>query len=87
MTFKILNSSTNNIANRSNDRSTNDDEPSNLRADPITSPKVIKSLRDDNFKVKDFTSKTTDEDSSLIFSSSRPIPAVHPQETVGGLFF
>ena len=47
LTFKILNSSANKIINRSNVRPANDDKSPNLLADPITSPKIIKPLRED----------------------------------------
>ena len=47
MNFKILNNSTNKITNTSNVRSTNDNKSPNLRANPVTSPEVIKSLRED----------------------------------------
>ena len=59
MNFKILNSSTNKIMNRSKVRSTNDEKYPNLRADHVASPELIKSLRDDNFKDEDSASKTT----------------------------
>ena len=45
MTFKILNSSTNKIINRSNVRSAKDKEHPNLRAEPLNSPEVIRSLQ------------------------------------------
>ena len=50
MTFKILNASTNKTINRSNVRSANDNKSPNLRADPETSPEVIKSLRLDKLE-------------------------------------
>ena len=62
MTFKILNSSANKIKNRSNVKSSNDDKHHYLRADLIASPEVIKSLRDDDFKVEDSTSTNDAED-------------------------
>ena len=86
MTFKILNSSTNKIFTRSNVRPAKDDKSPNLRADPITSPKVIVSLRDGNFKVEDLASTTTAEDSLSTSSSLRPIPIVDPLDLVGRTF-
>ena len=44
MNFTILNSSNNNVENRSKVMSANDDKSPNLRADHIASPEVIKSL-------------------------------------------
>ena len=42
--FKVLNSSTNKIIKISNIRSTNDEKSPSLRANPIASPELIKSL-------------------------------------------
>ena len=47
MNFKIMNSSTNKIINRSNVRSAKDKEHSNLRAEPLNCPEVISSLQKD----------------------------------------
>ena len=57
MIFKILNSYTNKISNRSKVRLDEDDTSPNLRADAVTSPEVIKSLREDNFEAEAATSK------------------------------
>ena len=86
ITFKILNSSTNKIMCVSNFRSVNYDESPNLRAYPVTSPEVIKSLRDDAFKVEGSTSATTVEDSSSNSSSSISMPAVDSQDLVERTF-
>ena len=86
MTFKIINISTNKIVNRSNVRPSNDDKHHNLRADAIASPKLIKLLQEDNFKDEDSTSRTPTKDSSSTFSSTRPMPAVDPQDLVGRTF-
>ena len=59
MTFKINNSSTNKTINMSNVRPANDDKSSNIRADPATSPEVIKSLREDEFEAEDPTSEAS----------------------------
>ena len=59
MTCKILNSSAKKIINRSNDRSSNDRISFNLRTNHLTSPEVIASLRDDQFKNEDSTSIRT----------------------------
>ena len=79
MTFKILNSSTNKIINRSNVRSANDSKFLKLRANPITSPKVIASLRGDHSKDKDSTSEPT----SSNLSSTKYVLIVDPQDLVG----
>ena len=59
MTFKILNSSTNKIINRSNVRSSSDKEYSNLRADFVTSPDIITSLQREKSEDNDATSETS----------------------------
>ena len=52
MTFKILNTSTNKIINRSNVMPVNYDTSPDLRDNPLTSPEVMKTLRDDKFKAE-----------------------------------
>ena len=59
MTFKILNSSTNKIINRSNVLLASDKASPNLQADPVTYPAVITSLRGDKLEAKDATSETS----------------------------
>ena len=82
MTFKILNSSTNKINNRSNVRSINDNEHLNLRANPPSFPKVIVSLRDNHFEDEDSTSETNTENGSSTSSSTKHILVVDPQDLV-----
>ena len=53
VTFKIPNSSTNKIINRSKFRPVNGSKYPNIRADPVTSPEAIKSLRKLKFKAED----------------------------------
>ena len=55
MTFKIINRSTNKIINRSTVRPENDKKSPNLRADPLTSPEIIKSLHNDSIPNTDET--------------------------------
>ena len=97
VTFKIINSSTNKIINGSNVRIANYNTSSNLLGDPVTSPEVIKSLRQDNFEAEDATfktspneedpdSKTPTKDSSSPFLSSAPIYMVDPNDLVGRTF-
>ena len=86
MTFKILNSSINNIINVSNFRSDKDDKNANLRSNHIASLEAITTLRDGKFKVEDPNSTTTAEDSSSTSSSSRPMPAVNAQDLIGMTF-
>ena len=97
MTFKILNSSTNKIINRSNVRLARDKASPNLRDDPVTSPKVITLLRGERLEAKDGASKTSqneeDPDSgtstkeiSLPPSSSKHVPVIDPNELVGSAF-
>ena len=65
MNFKILNSSTNKIINRSTVRPADDTNSPNLRADPPTSPEVIKSLHDDSITNPTETASNNDESPSL----------------------
>ena len=94
MNFKILNSSTNKIINRSNVRLANDNRHLSLRANPVTSPEVIKSLREDKLEAEDPASetssnnedpgsKTSTNDSSSPSSSVRPMPVFDPNDIMG----
>ena len=87
MAFKILNSFTNKITNRSNAVSANDGESPSLQFNPITSTEAIKSLREDKFKSEDYDSKKTAEDNSSTSPSARPVPTVDPKNLVGRTFF
>ena len=55
ITFKIINSFTNKIINRSNVRPFNDDKSPNLRAHPLNYPEVVKTLIEDKFKAEEET--------------------------------
>ena len=83
MNFKILNVSTNEIINRSNIRSVNDSKNLNLRAYPVTSPEVIKSLREHKFKTKDPYYKHASSCSSSPSSFMRSMPKIDPNDLVG----
>ena len=61
MTFKIINISTNKIINRSAVRLKDDGRSPNLRADPLTSPELIKSLHEDSIPNPTETPSNDDE--------------------------
>ena len=86
VTFKILNSSTNKILNRSDVRHVNDRKSPNIRTDPMTSPEAIKSFREEKFKSEDHASKHESNDNSLPSSSMRSAPVVYPKDLVGRTF-
>ena len=86
VTFKIPNSSTNKIINRSNGRPFNDSESHNLRDDPVTSTEVIKSLREDKFKAEDPASEFSPNDSSSPSSYMMYVPVVDPNDLVWELY-
>ena len=89
MTFKILNSSTNKIINRSNGRPVNGDKSPNLRANPLTSPEVMKSLIGDKFNAGEepHDYEASSNERYLPSSSKSSIPLVEPNDLVGRTFF
>ena len=69
--------------NRSNVRSDDDKAFTNLRPNPVTSPEVIKLIREDKFKAGNSASEHSSKCSSSPSSSSRSITVVDPNVLVG----
>ena len=89
MTFKILTSNTNKVLHRSNVRPADDPSSPNLRADPLTVPRVVKSLSDDIdesiFEEPPLIDED-DQDAPPQPKSRRNMPIIDPSDLMGRSF-
>ena len=92
MTFKVLTNDTNKILHRSNVRPADDPASTNLKIEPLTVPKVVKSLTDDISDSVFEEPLLIDEDTNTSPTSSNPsnahksMPIIDPSDLVGRSF-
>ena len=79
MTFKILTSSTDKILCSSNVRPANDPTSLNIRADPLTVPKVVQSLREEEDKLETIPHRPGGDTKISNPPPTPRIPIVDPQ--------
>ena len=92
MTFKVLTDDTNKVLHRSNVRPADDPASANLKIEPLTVPKVVKSLTDDISDSVFEEPLLIDEDTDASHTSSTPsdahksMPIIDPSDLVGRSF-
>lgn len=82
MTFKVLNTEANKVISRSNVRPANDNNIS-LRAEPLTSPEIVKSLH--AHPIPSENTSSTDESNSAS-APKRAIPIIDSSNLIGRIF-